>query len=497
MRTQATVAELIGKAREAQKAWAGLSYRRRIQRLKKAEKYLASHVDEITGIIHADNGKLPMDALAAEILPALMALGYYLRRGKRFLKPRRTGGGNLLMFNKRSRVIYKPWGVVGIISPWNYPFAIPFSEVVMALIAGNAVLLKTASLTPNVGRALEAVFSSAELPPHLFTYVELPGKEAGPAFIGNDSASGVDKLFFTGSSATGRELMSLAAKRLLPLVLELGGADAAIILSDADLDRAAAGVLWAGFSNAGQSCGGVQRIIVHQAVYQAFLEKLSVLIRGLRKDIDFGPMASLKQKETVRRQVEACLEAGAVIVAQSEGATDGGDRYFPALLLTSIKPGMPAMEEEIFGPVAALIPAADDEEALRIANASSYGLTGSVWTRNRRKARALAAGVNAGAVMVNDHLMSHGLAETPWGGFGDSGLGRTHGELGFREMVKAQVIVDDILPGVKRDIFWHPYSEEVYEGVRALACFISGGLGKRIASIPRVLRIFFRYWSGK
>ncbi|MDR1930222.1 MAG: aldehyde dehydrogenase family protein, partial [Treponema sp.] len=415
------IGELIGKAREAQKTWGALPYRRRAEALGKAGRYLAAHIDEITGTIHADNGKLPADALATELLPALMAFAYYRKRGKRFLRERPVGGGNLLMFNKRSRLIYKPYGVVGIISPWNYPFAIPLSEVVMALLAGNAVLLKTASLTPKVGRALEAVFTAAELPPHVFTYVELPGREAGPAFIGKD-ASGVDKLFFTGSTVTGRELMSLAASRLLPLVLELGGADAAVVCEDADLDRAAAGILWAGYSNAGQSCGGVQRIVVLKSVYQPFKEKLSALVRGLRRDIDMGAMTSLKQKETVRGQVEACLAGGAEILAQSEGASlDDQDLHAPALLLGSVKSGMPIVDEEIFGPVAALIPAADDEEALRIANASSYGLTGSVWSRNRRRARALAARINAGAVMINDHLMSHGLAETPWGGFGDSG----------------------------------------------------------------------------
>jgi succinate-semialdehyde dehydrogenase/glutarate-semialdehyde dehydrogenase len=386
--------------------------------------------------------------------------------------------------------------VVGIISPWNYPFAIPFSEVVMALLAGNAVILKTASITPHVGRALEAIFTAAELPPHLFNYVELPGKEAGPAFIGKAGNAGVDKLFFTGATSTGKELMALAAGRLLPLVLELGGADAAIICNDADLDRAAAGILWAGFSNAGQSCGGVQRVIVHQPVYELFLEKLKKLVSGLRKDIDLGPMTSLKQKETVRRQLKACLEGGALIAAQSEGSSfEGEDLHAPAILLTGVKPGMPVIEDEIFGPVVAVIPARDDEEALTLANASSYGLTGSVWSRNSRKARDLAARINAGAVMINDHLMSHGLAETPWGGFGDSGLGRSHGELGFMEMLKVQVIVDDTLPGVKQNIFWHPYSDKVYQGIRALVQYISSPPGKGIASIPKVLGIFFRYWS--
>jgi succinate-semialdehyde dehydrogenase/glutarate-semialdehyde dehydrogenase len=365
----------------------------------------------------------------------------------------------------------------------------------MALLAGNAVLLKTASLAPNVGRALEQIFEAAELPPGLFTYVEMPGPEAGPAFIGS-AESGVDKLFFTGSTETGRKLMALAAPRLLPLVLELGGADAAIIREDANLDRAASGIVWAAFSNAGQSCGGAQRILVHKKVYEAFLEKFCLLVRGLRQGIDLGKMANLKQKQALCRQVEACLKQGAVIAARSDGAflQDTKTLDAPAIVLTGVRPGMPAMDEELFGPVAAVIPVEDDEEALRIANASSYGLTGSVWSRNRRRARALAERINAGAVMINDHLMSHGLAETPWGGFGDSGLGRTHGELGFKEMVKVRVVVDDCLPGVKRNIFWQPYSEKVYAGVRALADIAAGNLTKRIGALPGVAGIFLRYW---
>jgi succinate-semialdehyde dehydrogenase/glutarate-semialdehyde dehydrogenase len=418
------------------------------------------------------------------------------------------------MFNKRSRIIYKPYGVVAIISPWNYPFAIPFSEVVMALLAGNAVLLKVASDTREVGRALAGIFAGADLPEGLFSYVELPGREAGPAFI----SGGVDKLFFTGSTAVGRELMALASPRLLPLVLELGGADAAIVRADADLDRAVAGILWAGFSNAGQSCGGVQRVLVHRDVYEVFLEKLCALVEGLRvgdgPDADMGPMTSLRQKRAVQKQVEACVAAGAVVAAKSpappgEIGGDGGyagddparwyagDGLFaPALVLTQVTEIMPVMAEEIFGPVVAVVPAADDEEALEIANRSSYGLTGSVWSRDSRRARGLAARINAGAVMINDHLMSHGLAETPWGGFGDSGLGRTHGELGFREMCKAQVIVDETLPGIKRNLWWHPYSEQVFRGIRAILDLLAApSPSRRLRAIPRVLKIFFRYWE--
>ena len=393
----AGAAELIRTARGAQENWAALSYGERARRLKGLGRYLAAGTDSLAGLIHRDNGKLALDALATEILPAVMAVAYYIKQGKRFLRSRPIRSGNILMFNKKSRIIYKPYGVVGIISPWNYPFAIPFSEALMALLAGNAVILKVASDTLEVGRALAAVFAAVELPQGLFTYVEMPGREAGPAFI----QGGVDKLFFTGSTEVGRELLALAAPRLLPLVLELGGADAAIIRADADLDRAAAGILWSGFSNAGQSCGGAQRILVHQDVYQPFLEKLCALVRGLRVGEDFncdmGPMTSLRQKRAVARAVAECLAQGAVIAAKSSGNLEDNSLFAPALVLTEVKADMPVMTGEIFGPVTAVLPVADDQEALRIANSSSYGLSGSVWSRNSRQAQSLARRINTGA----------------------------------------------------------------------------------------------------
>ncbi|MDR0784896.1 MAG: aldehyde dehydrogenase family protein [Treponema sp.] len=483
------VSEIIAKARAAQKQWEKTPYAEKAKRLKKAARFLGRSVDEITRVIREDNGKLALDALATEVLPAILAIGFYIKNGKKFARSRGIGGRSLLMFNKTSRLVFKPYGVVGIISPWNYPFAIPFAEIVMALLAGNAVVFKTASVTPNVGRTIARIFAEAGLPDGLFAYVEAPGKEAGPAFI----AGGVDKLFFTGSTATGRELMALAAPRLLPLVLELGGADAAIVRADAELDRAAAGIIWAGFSNAGQSCGGVQRVLVHRAVFAPLLEKLRCLTENLREGVDMGPMTTLKQKQAVQGQIDACLAKGAKIAAKSQSTEEGN--FLPAVVLTDVTDDTPIMREEIFGPALAVIPVDDDEEALRIANSSAYGLTGSVWSRDRRAARALAARMNAGAVMVNDHLMSHGLAETPWGGFGDSGLGRTHGEAGFREMLKTQVIVDDFLPAVKRNLWWQPYSERVYAGIRAIVELLVGGLSSKIKALPSVLRIFFRYWE--
>ncbi|QQO10599.1 aldehyde dehydrogenase family protein [Breznakiella homolactica] len=495
--SSADVAARISAGREAQREWGRLSVSRRAKILKPVAAYLADHGEELSDLISRENGKVKLDALATELLPAAMAMAYYIKQAPRVFRSRTIRGGSIFMFNKKSRMEYRPYGVVGIISPWNYPFSIPFSEIVMALLAGNGVVLKVASDTLGIGRALDKIFSSLGLPAGLFSYVEIPGKEAGPAFI----SGGVDKLFFTGSTAVGRELMALAAPRLLPLVLELGGADAAVIREDADLGRAAAGILWAGFSNAGQSCGGVQRVLVHRAVYEPFLAKLSVLVGALRigssMDSDMGPMTTLRQKEAVRGQIKTCLDMGARIAAQSPGADLGDDSLFaPAMILTNVTDEMPIMMDEIFGPVVGVIPVEDDREALRIANASSYGLTGSVWSRDRRRAKEIAREMNAGAIMVNDHLMSHGLAETPWGGFGDSGLGRTHGAMGLMEMVKPKVVVDEILPGIKKNIWWQPYSEKVYRGLGAILTAVAGSsIGRRIGALPGVMKIFFRYWE--
>jgi succinate-semialdehyde dehydrogenase/glutarate-semialdehyde dehydrogenase len=486
------VARKIEAAQKAQVSWAALPLKERARRLKAIGKYITVHGDGFAERIHNDNGKLKLDALVTEILPAVMAVSYYCKRGKRVLKDKKVSGGNLLMFNKQSKMIHEPYGVVGIISPWNYPFAIPFSEVIMALLAGNGVILKTATSVPETGRLLAEIFHHADLPENLFSYVELPGKEAGPAFIDG----GADKLFFTGSTAVGKELMIQAAPKLLPLVLELGGADAAIICADADLDRAALGILWAGFSNAGQSCGGVQRILVHESVYQSFLEKLSTLIKNLRigssLNDDIGPMISLQQKKAVQEQVAECVKQGAIIAAHSSGNFDDASLFAPAILLTNITENMPIMNDEVFGPVAGIVPVKNDDEAIRIANASFYGLTASVWSKNHARAKSISRKINAGAIMINDHLMSHGLAETPWGGFGDSGTGRTHGELGLLEMVRTKVVVNDTLPLAKRNLWWHPYSEKVYQGMEAIL-FTVGSF--KLSAIPKVIKIFFRYWK--
>jgi acyl-CoA reductase-like NAD-dependent aldehyde dehydrogenase len=494
LHTKAQVADFLRAARAAQPAWAALPYAERSAALKRVQRLLVDRADAVAATISGDNGKTLVDALTAEVFPAVLAVDFYRKAARRVLRGKRIAGGALLMFNKRSRLHPVPYGVIGVISPWNYPFSIPFGEVVMALLMGNAVVLKVASDTLGVGQALASLFADAGLPAGVFTYVNLPGSQAGPAFIEAD----VDKLFFTGSTEVGRTLAALAAPKLLTLVLELGGNDAAIVRADADVEKAAQGLTWAGFTNAGQSCGGAQRLLVHRSMYQPFLEALARRVKALRVgpganfDHDIGAMTNAKQKKTVEDQVAACVAAGARVFAQSDAPADG--LFLPAQILVDVKPDMAVMTDEIFGPVVAVIPVDDDDEAVRLANASPLGLTSSVWSTNHRQARALARRIQAGAVAINDHLMTHGLAETPWGGFGDSGTGRTHGIPGLEEMVRWQVVVDDVMPGSRSEPWWYPSSEEGYRRLKAALAFLHGTLGQRLAAVPRLVSFALGYW---
>ncbi|GEM_PF-13040 len=496
--THEELQEIVNNARGAQAKWAQLPLRTRIKYLKSIRTYIAEHADEIAAIIAKNNGKVRIDALAAEVLPAAMAISYYIHRANKFLKPVKCGTGNLMLANKRSQIVRQPFGIIGIISPWNYPFAIPFSEVVMALLAGNSVILKTASETQMVGRMLEECFRIAQLPDGVFNYINMPGKIAGEALL----KAGIDKLFFTGSVAVGKTLMAKAAETLTPLVLELGGNDPMIVCEDANLDRAVGGAIWAGFSNCGQSCGGVERIYVDVRVYEPFLQKLKDRIEKLRigldldYDIDMGAMTTKRQIETVQRHIADAVAKGAIICAQSMVPDDKNlHNFIPAVVLTDVNHSMLVMKDETFGPVVGVMPFNTIEEAIALANDSYLGLTASVWSRNHKKAIQIGKKLRAGAITINDHLMSHGLAETPWGGFKQSGIGRTHGKLGFDEMTQPQVIVNDIMPFVKKNMWWQPYSRKVYQGLSGLVTFLYGkGCWKRTRGLLRTLRIFPRYF---
>lgn len=490
---------IVERAKEAQIIWELEGVVRKRKKILKVRDFLLENADRIAETISHDNGKVKVDALAAEVIPAVMALSYYARKSKTFLKEKKLNTGNILFIYKRSKIVRVPYGVIGIISPWNYPFAIPFSEVIMGLLAGNAVVLKTATETQMVGQILKESIEYAGLPDNIFNYVNMPGSVAGEAFIN----CGLNKIFFTGSVSVGKYLMEKAAKNLTPLTLELGGNDAMIVCEDADPFRAALGAVWGGFQNSGQSCGGVERIYVHEKIYDQFMTILKAQIENMRVNYgedfnsDMGCMTTEKQILTVTDHIEDAINKGATIFAKSKVPEDKNLKNFlPAVVLTDVNHEMILMKDETFGPVVGVMKFKEYNEAIKLANDSYLGLTGSVWSKNRKRAEAIGKKIKAGVITINDHLMSHGLAETPWGGFKQSGIGRTHGELGFDEMTQPMVVVHDYMPFLKRNLWWHPYNKKLYDGLKGILSFLYGkNIGERISGLTKLIKIFPRVFK--
>ncbi|MCK6615201.1 MAG: aldehyde dehydrogenase family protein [Ignavibacteriaceae bacterium] len=486
--------ETVARAKTAAREWASLTIDNRKEYLLKARNFIVANADRISLTVSRETGKTRFDAISTEVSNAAFAIDYYAKNAKRVLKRKRVKGGNILFINKYAYIDRVPFGVIGIISPWNYPFAIPFHEVAMALMAGNAVVLKTASQTLMSGKLIKEALEAAGLPEYVFNLVNMKGSIAGEAFIN----SGIGKLFFTGSVAVGQELMKKAADRLLPISLELGGNDPMIVCRDADIYQAVSGALWAGLSNCGQSCAGIERIYVAEDIYDDFVsllkEKLSSLRQGPDTDfnVDIGSLTTAGQLETVKKHVEDAIEKGARITLGSKPLSDN-PLYFRPVLIEDPTDDMLTMQDETFGPVLAIQKVKDTEEAVRRANDSQFGLTASVWTQNRQEAHAIASRIEAGAVTINDHLMSHSLAHTPWGGFKSSGLGRTHAEFGLEAMTQPRVVIDDLLPGRKRNMWWYPHDRSVYEGLKGGLNFLyTPSLEQKFEGAAALIKTFLR-----
>jgi len=453
----------VQKAREAFHVWSALDLKQRAQVLLSARDLFLERREEIVELICNENGKPRVEAVV-ELMYVCDVITFYAKQGRRFLKPQRVTPH--LLKNKKVTTIYNPRGIIGMITPWNFPLILTIGEAIPALMAGNAVIIKPSEWTPLIaGRGaeiLQQAFANAGLPPEILQIVNGYG-ETGSALV--DEA---DMIAFTGSVRTGKAVAERAARRLIPVSLELGGKDPMIVLRDADIERAANAAVWGAFTNSGQVCISVERVYVEEPIAEEFTRRVVEKTKALRQGsdateintnhrVDVGAMTFPKQIETVESHVEDARSLGANILTGGRRNPELPGRFYEPTVLAGVDHSMKIMTDETFGPVLPIMQVKDADEALRLANDTIYGLNASVWTRDKDKGERIAAQVEAGMTCVNDVLVGFGVSDAPSGGLKESGIGKRHGAEGIRRFCNQQVIVTDRF-GMKREMMWYPYS---------------------------------------
>ncbi|WP_346217091.1 aldehyde dehydrogenase family protein [Caldifermentibacillus hisashii] len=442
------------QARTAFEKWSTLAISERLIYLKKLKSVMVENMDRLAQVIVQDTGKVPTEALVADIMPTLDAITTIVKHAEKILSPKRVKTP-LLLIGKKSYVEYMPRGVVLVISPWNYPLQLAVVPVISALAGGNTVILKPSEVTPLVGKYIEEIFQKAGFPKDVIQIAH-GGKEVGAAL----TAGNPDYIFFTGSVRTGKIIQEVAAKKLIPTTLELGGKDPLIVFKDANLKRAAKGAVWGAFTNSGQVCMSAERIYVEESIYDDFLNMVKIetekLIQGTDKDSDIGSMTFPKQKEIVKQHVKDALEKGAVLVSGTPPDKWDDSMFIQPVILANLKQDMEVVCEETFGPVMPVIPFKTEEEVIKLANESNYGLNASVWTSDLKKAKRVASRLVSGAVTINEVLVSVANHYLPFGGTKNSGIGRYHSEEGLKIFCHEKAIILD-RGKLNKEIQWYPY----------------------------------------
>jgi acyl-CoA reductase-like NAD-dependent aldehyde dehydrogenase len=471
------VQSVVDDVASVQPFWAQLPLADRARYMRRAGQAIIDQLDDLARLLSREQGKPLNESYTMELLPTIDALRWLAEAGPGILEDERIP---LPVFikQKRARFTFEPLGVVGVIAPWNYPWSIPFGEVAIALMAGNGVVLKPASLTPLIGQRIQEVFERAGVPEGLVRTVH-GGGAVGQALVESSAA----KIFFTGSVEVGRRVGEECARRMKGSVLELGGKDPMIVCADANLNNAVSGCLWGGFANAGQTCSGIERVYVVEEVAERFVEGVVAGAERLRTgdplewDTEVGPMVSSEQLALVKALVDDAVAAGATLHC---GGAD--EPYFRPAVLTGVTREMRIMREEIFGPVVPIVTVGSEDEAIALANDSEFGLGASVWTMNRAKGERIAGRLQSGMVWINDHMFSHGACSCSWGGVKESGLGRSHSKFGLWECVNVKLVTWE--PSRTRDFWWHPYDQSLGRAMDAAAKLLYG----RDADKPGALR---------
>jgi acyl-CoA reductase-like NAD-dependent aldehyde dehydrogenase len=450
----ADVTAAVERAHKAQPDWARTSFRERRAIFERAARSLADNAEDFVDVIVSETGKPREEALSVEVIAACDALQFYAKHAGRILADRNVPVH--LMKTKKLKISYRPLGVVGIITPWNFPFLLSLNPAVQALMAGNAVVLKPSEITPFSGRLVERLLREAGIPEGVFELLIGDG-ETGRALVD----AGLDKVAFTGSVETGRRVAEACARQLMPCTLELGGKDPMVVCADADLDRAASGAVYGAFANAGQVCVSTERVYVVEDVADEFtrkvVEQTAALRQGPEGEADVGPLIHGPQLDVVERHVADATNRGARVLAGGRRNPDFKGLFFEPTVLADVTQDMEIMREETFGPVLPILRVRDEAEAIRLANDSAYGLNANVWTRDKHKGTELAKSIEAGAAVVNDCMLTYGVAEAPFGGRKDSGVGQVNGEIGLRSYCHAQSILIDRF-GAKNEFLWFPYT---------------------------------------
>ena len=415
--------KLIYRGEKAFLQWKNLSFQERAQYLLNFREEIASRIDELTSFVSQETGKPRFEALAAEVLPLIQLISWAVKSAPQLLKRKKISIS--VLKHKKSFLQYEPLGVVGVIAPWNYPLTIPLGEAIMALAAGNCVIVKPSEVTPLIAKKVEEIFKQVKLPEGVFQVATGDG-ETGAYLVRSPH---IKKIFFTGSVKTGKRIAAAAAELLKPYVLELGGSDPMIVCEDADVERAAEGAVWGAYMNAGQTCASVERVYVHHSIADSFIEKVVQKTKNLRVgqdknfDADVGAVTFKKQFQVYREQLDDALSKNAKILI---GDMPRNEVFAQPTVLLGTNESMAIIREETFGPYLPIEVVYNDEEAVTKANNNQYGLCASVWTKNRAKGEKLASRLEAGTVTINDCSFTHALSETPWGGVKNSGVGRVH-----------------------------------------------------------------------
>jgi succinate-semialdehyde dehydrogenase/glutarate-semialdehyde dehydrogenase len=483
--------DAVQRARAAQTGWSKLSFDERGRFVMRAREVILDQLDEIARLICDEMGKPVAEAISMELAPSLDLMQYFARKTKKLLKPEKLDIGLFGYMGRSSRIIYKPLGVVGIISPWNYPWSIPMGEVIPALMTGNTVVLKPSELTPLTGLKIADVFKQAGLPENVLQTVTGTGP-TGAALV----EAGVNKIMFTGSVATGKRIAETAAKTLTPVVLELGGKDPMVVFEDANLETASQAAVWGAFANSGQTCASVERCYVHEKIAPQFIEKVVRRVKalnqnvGTNEDVELGSMSGERQLQIVEDHVTDAVANGAEVLTGGQRKPNADGAFYEPTVLTNVNHSMRAIREETFGPTLPIMTFKTEEEAIKLANDSEFGLTASVWTGDISRGQRVAHKIEAGTVSVNEVLYTHGIAQTPWGGFKNSGYGRTHGKLGLLEFVAPQHIHVNRFSFIP-DLWWFGYDSKSIELFRGFArYFSSGSLIQTARLLPQMIKRF-------